>query len=713
MTADLPPGKWSAWLVGAWWPARPDAPSSGVAYWRQSGELKRNEAADLHNERSRLTVNQGRTADDLMERYSRGEQRLATLAEQCDVKSQQSDRVADTVNNLRDRLTEIARSANADIDRILSGQEATAAKVAAINLVIARANASAANAEAAALSNIVDATQRVLDATIGGEARQWLSEHGVNLDGAPPSRPITADDIDSQPTSTAFGRDQPATGASATNTGAPTSPPTSAFGRDQPGPCTSVPGGRAPKLPAASAFGRDQSAPPATPQSPTPTPFQPSSPTPSVTGPPLPAASPPAATAPPLCPQPLTDSFTTGIAAGAPAAAGAHTLSTDMMSSASEPPPPAVSPPTPAIPASTAAARATTFPHVSDTAVTPAVSSPAPAPPPTSDVTETMTPVAPVVAGGPAAVTPVASSAPAGPLPAYGADLRPPVFAPPAPSVPAGPVSGAAVASSASSSPAAGGSVMSAVTKSTAPAATTGPASGGSLTASSLAAATAGAAGGHTARRSAEQQRLQRIVDAVARQEPGLSWAAGLRQDGPTTLLVTDLAGGWIPPHVRLPAHVTLLEPAVRRHDIGVIDLLGAVATVAVHRPHDYLGEPDQDAPELTGDRTVRSVPQIDELGPTLAEYVRRRDGLPRVTQAVVVAATRHYGVPENEVTLLSEKAIEIRRSVLAEYPNHDPDAAVDWMLLAALNTLIEGDQSGAHYHLAWAIAATSTRRST
>ncbi|WP_414626127.1 hypothetical protein, partial [Mycobacterium tuberculosis] len=34
MAGDLPPGRWSALLVGAWWPARPDAPMAGVTYWR-------------------------------------------------------------------------------------------------------------------------------------------------------------------------------------------------------------------------------------------------------------------------------------------------------------------------------------------------------------------------------------------------------------------------------------------------------------------------------------------------------------------------------------------------------------------------------------------------------------------------------------------------------------------------------------------------------
>ncbi|KAN65617.1 hypothetical protein AJ07_03749, partial [Mycobacterium tuberculosis MD16775] len=53
VAADLPPGRWSALLVGAWWPAQPDAPMAGVTYWREAAQLKRNEANDLRNERSR------------------------------------------------------------------------------------------------------------------------------------------------------------------------------------------------------------------------------------------------------------------------------------------------------------------------------------------------------------------------------------------------------------------------------------------------------------------------------------------------------------------------------------------------------------------------------------------------------------------------------------------------------------------------------------
>ncbi|WP_019695953.1 DUF5631 domain-containing protein, partial [Mycobacterium avium] len=178
--------------------------------------------------------------------------------------------------------------------------------------------------------------------------------------------------------------------------------------------------------------------------------------------------------------------------------------------------------------------------------------------------------------------------------------------------------------------------------------------------------------------------------------------AAGLRDDG-TTTLVTDLASGWIPPHLRLPAHVTLLEPAARRHDANVVDLLGAVTVAAAHHANTYVAEPGSDEPTLSGDRPARSAaPQIDELGPTLVDAVRRRDGLPRIAQAVAAPAVRKTGVLESEIRMLRECTAEIQHAVLTAYPHHDPAAVGDWMLLAAIQALIDGHEYLAHYHLAW-----------
>ncbi|CKP21840.1 putative transmembrane protein [Mycobacterium tuberculosis] len=647
VAGDLPPGRWSALLVGAWWPARPDAPMAGVTYWREAAQLKR-------NERSRLAVNQGRTADDLLERYWRGEQRLATIAHQCEIKSDQSEQVADTVNYLRDRLTEIAQSGNQQINQILAGKGPIEAKVAAVNAVIEQSNAMADHVGATAMSNIIDATQRVFDETIGGDAHTWLRDHSVSLDAPARPRPVTAEDMTSMtansPAGSPFGAAPSAPSHSTTTSGPPTAPtPTSPFGTAPMPPGPPPPGTVSPPLP-------------------------PSAPAVGVGGPSVPAAGmPPAAAAAtaPLSPQSLGQSFTTGMTTGTPAAAGAQALSAGALHAATEPlPPPAPPPTTPTVTTPTVATATTAgIPHIPDSAPTP---SPAPIAPPTTDNASAMTPIAPMVANGPPASPAPPAAAPAGPLPAYGADLRPPVTTPPAtPPTPTGPISGAAVTPS---SPAAGGSLMSpVVNKSTAPATTQAqPSNPTPPLASATAAATTGAAAGDTSRRAAEQQRLRRILDTVARQEPGLSWAAGLRDNGQTTLLVTDLASGWIPPHIRLPAHITLLEPAPRRRHATVTDLLGTTTVAAAHHPHGYLSQPDPDTPALTGDRTARIAPTIDELGPTLVETVRRHDTLPRIAQAVVVAATRNYGVPDNETDLLHHKTTEIHQAVLTTYPNHD-----------------------------------------
>ncbi|VAZ76484.1 hypothetical protein LAUMK4_03003 [Mycobacterium persicum] len=653
-----------------------------------------------------------------MERYWRGEQRLTTIAQQCDVKSRQSDRVADAVNNLRDRLTDIARSGNEEIDRILSGTGSPESKVTAVNEVIAEKNASAAHAAGIAMSNIVDATQRVLDATIGGDARKWLRDHGVNLDGPPPSRPITAEDLNAPSESSApgFGAGQlnPASGPAGAGD-APVSPAASGHGAGQVPvvPATADASDQLVRPPkAALGPGQVPTSPPPGPVAP---PVPQGAPAIGLGGPSVPGVSAPAASAPQLSPQSFGQSVATGMTMGAPAAAGSQSLSAGVMNAAATPATqaePAIAPPTaPMAAAPPIATGVAGVPHIAD----PSASAPAPAPAVSPAPTNAMTTVSPMFAGGPGtgSVAPVVGSAPVGPLPAYGSDLRPPAVAAPAPSsVPTGPVSGAAVAASSSSSPSAGGAVVSPAAKADAHTAVQAQsASSSSQVASATVAATAGAATGDSGNRAVEQQRLRHIVDAVARQEPGLSWAAGLRDGGRITLLVTDLACGWIPPHVRLPAHVMLLEPAARRRDASAVDLLGAVTLAAVYQPHGYIGEPGPDTPALTGDRTARVTPQIDEFGPTLAEAVRRRDGLPRIAQAVAVAAARKYGVPDNEVEMLHETAAEICRSVLAAYPDHEYASTVDWMLLAAINALIDGDQTRANYHLAWAIAATSMRR--
>ncbi|OBI48896.1 Tat (twin-arginine translocation) pathway signal sequence [Mycobacterium sp. E796] len=217
--------------------------------------------------------------------------------------------------------------------------------------------------------------------------------------------------------------------------------------------------------------------------------------------------------------------------------------------------------------------------------------------------------------------------------------------------------------------------------------------------ASALSAAT-GALAGDVSSRAAEQQRLQRLVDSVARQAPGLSWAVGLRDDG-TTLLVGSIGCGWIPPNVKIPVGVNrLLEPALRRSDADVVDLLGAVTAAAVHKAHGFITKPGPDDPPLTGDRVARAGPEVEELGPTLVEAIRRRDGLPRIAQTLAQAATRGTGVTENEVDALQHEQRSAYDKALEDL--HDVSRAADGMLLAAVQALVEGHEWLAHYHVAW-----------
>jgi Family of unknown function (DUF5631)/Family of unknown function (DUF5632) len=190
---------------------------------------------------------------------------------------------------------------------------------------------------------------------------------------------------------------------------------------------------------------------------------------------------------------------------------------------------------------------------------------------------------------------------------------------------------------------------------------------------------------------------LQRIVDAVARQEPRLAWAAGDRPDD-TTVLITDLADGWIPPGIEIPSVVTLLEPGRRRGDLGA--LLGEVKTAVMHTPDRYVPEEDESVP--TSPRP-RHAPEIEELGWELGSATLFRDGLPRMAHTLAKAASSGTGVDGPEVEKLREYLDDIGERVLANYPDEvDPKHLGNWQLLAAIEALVRGDRVGANYHLAW-----------
>jgi hypothetical protein len=213
-------------------------------------------------------------------------------------------------------------------------------------------------------------------------------------------------------------------------------------------------------------------------------------------------------------------------------------------------------------------------------------------------------------------------------------------------------------------------------------------------------ATTGGAAAGAASAQATAQARLQRLVDFVARQEPRLRWAAGDRPDG-TTVLVTDLASGWIPPDIEIPAAVQLLDPARRRGDIE--SLLGEVTVTAGYAPVHYLPPADEDTDPVPTSPRPRQGPVVDELGWELGQATKWRDGLPRLAHTLAKAASTGTGVLESEIDLLREQLAAIREQVLNSYPDDVEAAAVaNWQLLASIDTLVEADKIGANYHFAW-----------
>lgn len=708
MGVDLPPGTWTAALIGPWWPAPSTGLRAGAQHWSQECGAQQLYAQDLRTQWTAFAANnKGHTADDLITRFQQGEKLHLDLAEKYQTKASAFNSGADAIDYLRSRLSEIASTGNKEINDILASKKPPPEKLAEIQAVQARCNADAANASRDALDKMMAATQKILDAEgIGGNARSWAQANGFDVGDASPPKPISAQDISPSATTPSGGLG----GAQTPGGGGPPGGGTAGGGAGSgvgggQAPTSPHPGG-APAGPMAGGIGSTQG---------------PSGALPGTGGVQSPGVQMPGggATISPGMPgvhgggmpvspvglgqggQPgLAQAFTSGLATGQATGPGGQAFTAGPLQAME-----AGGPQTPQ-------ATPTVTPTIPSAGAFIPTGTPVDAPPAASP--------APVATGGGGSVTPVmtgaswsspaptlggGSSIPSGSLPAYGSDLRPPVVAPPSvPSTPAGPVSGAPVASSPASSPSAGGPLVSPVER-TASGAAAGQAGAGSSTMAGASAASAatGATAGAVSARTAEQQRLQRLVDAVARQEPRLSWAAGLRDDGTTTLLVTDLAAGWIPPHVRLPAHVTLLEPSARRHDANVVDLLGAITVAAAHHANTYVAEPGPDEPALSGDRPARSAaPQVDELGPTLVDAVRRRDGLPRIAQAIAAPAVRKTGVLDSETEMLRECAADVQHAVLAAYPDHNPAAVADWMLLAAIEALIEGHEYLANYHLAW-----------
>lgn len=401
-----------------------------------------------------------------------------------------------------------------------------------------------------------------------------------------------------------------------------------------------------------------------------------------------------------LAPENLAQGFTHGLQAGTPLSAGAEGLSQAISHGAQNAihpqviQPPEFSTPTgtlstPTIPS---AGGAVPVEHASPMATTVAA---APATPLSPTIFAPPPPAAPISATPMAAPPPMA---PAGALPAYGADLRaatPTVSTPP----PITPPSTAPTSAPTSSSNPASGLTQPAVVSKAPANATPANASPLGVTESAVAATASGAMTGATAAQSATRTRLRRFVEAVARQEPRLRWAVGEREDG-TTVLVTDLDSGWIPPGIEMPTGVTLLAPEPRRG--GFEKLLRDAVVIETWSPGQLLPNDEATEPVAMSLR-ARDLPTVDDLNWEITQATNWRDGLPRLAHTLTKAVVGGTGVLDTETDLLREHLRAISDKVCNAYPDSvDTQSVGTWQLLAAIDALVSGQKTALNYHFAW-----------
>lgn len=206
-----------------------------------------------------------------------------------------------------------------------------------------------------------------------------------------------------------------------------------------------------------------------------------------------------------------------------------------------------------------------------------------------------------------------------------------------------------------------------------------------------------------------DRTRLRRLLEAVARQCPTVRWAIGERADG-STVITTDLAGGWVPPHVRIPHGVSLLGPANRSGDARTLpdatDLdttgLGPTTFCVSYRPGDPL-TPSDDAEPVPMSLAGQHGAAADDLGWELAQATRWRDGLPRIAHTLARALGSDTGYLDSEARLLRDHVAAAAENVLGGYPETANGYEVaNWQLLAAIAALLDGETSCAAYHFAW-----------
>jgi Family of unknown function (DUF5631)/Family of unknown function (DUF5632) len=164
-------------------------------------------------------------------------------------------------------------------------------------------------------------------------------------------------------------------------------------------------------------------------------------------------------------------------------------------------------------------------------------------------------------------------------------------------------------------------------------------------------------------------------------------------------LIVTDLAHGWIPPGINLPADIALLKPGRRKGNAAT--LLGRTTSSATYAPGDPLGwATDYKVTNISS--RPRELPAVDDLGWVLGEATHWRDGLPRMVNTLAKAGAAGTGIVEAEIDILRVYLDTSRYQLLGQYPDVDAGLLLNCLLLAATEGIATQNAVTANYHFAW-----------
>ena len=178
-------GGWSQLIVGHQWPS--EMTIAGLQTWIENrGQIANahHSIADLLNaaKTGPLAVQQGKTADALVQLFDEGEQLARDVAKKNGVKKDSYTTALASVHNLRDKLSDIADRYNQEINKILESKEPAAIKVPHILEAIGRGQQEANLAAANCGGDIGDAGQRILDQEASNPSfRQFAKANGIDM----------------------------------------------------------------------------------------------------------------------------------------------------------------------------------------------------------------------------------------------------------------------------------------------------------------------------------------------------------------------------------------------------------------------------------------------------------------------------------------------------------------------------------------------------